>query len=53
MGWEGSVTSGVGDPRENESWIIGMEKKCRWNVSLLKADKRRWVSSDVYVHVHS
>ena len=53
MGWEGSVKSGVGDPRDNESWIIGMEKKCWWNVSSLKADKRRWVLSDVDVDVHS
>ena len=53
MGWEGSVESGVGDPRENESWITGMEKKCWWNVSSSKADKRRWVLSDVDVDVHS
>ena len=53
MGWEGSVKSGVGDPRDNESWIIGMERKCWWNVSSLKADKRRWVLSDVDVDVHS
>ena len=26
MGWEGSVKSGVGDPRENESWIVVMER---------------------------
>ena len=26
MGWEGSVKSGVGDPRENESWMIVMVK---------------------------
>ena len=40
-GWEGSVKTRVREPRESFGWWnIGMEKKCRLDVFVLKFEMR-------------